>query len=450
MAGKIFISYRRSETAWAARALFERLWREFPHQVFIDLEGIDLGVEFNVAIEQHLEGCHAMLAVIGPTWLDEIQRRRNDKRDYVRIELARALERRIPVVPVLIDGADMPDEDHLPDALKAITLRNGLKVVPDTFDAHLPRVAAVIRSILKDAGVEPTHTTAKAPAAAPGPSAKTLSEPWMSAEGRDEFGHWAELSVNGVVQRLRWIEPGEFWMGSTEAERKRFGEQGDDDWKKWIQNEAPRHRVKLTRGFWLADTACTQALWQTVAGDNPSSFTGDPNLPVEMVSWNDVTQKFLPALNRQLSGVAAVLPTEAQWAYACRAGTETAYHFGEQIHTDQVNYDGNHPPPGGRKGEYRERTLPVKALPANAWGLHQMHGNVWEICADLADGGVLTVVGQRAWRGGCWGAGAAYARSAHRRIAHLSDRNNYGGFRFSVSPIERPQGLEVSSGGMRL
>lgn len=70
-----------------------------------------------------------MLAVIGPTWLDEIQRRRNDKRDYVRIELARALERRIPVVPVLIDGADMPDEDHLPDALKAITLRNGLKVV---------------------------------------------------------------------------------------------------------------------------------------------------------------------------------------------------------------------------------------------------------------------------------------------------------------------------------
>jgi formylglycine-generating enzyme required for sulfatase activity len=267
----------------------------------------------------------------------------------------------------------------------------------------------------------------------------------MSAEGRDELGRWAELRVNGVVQRLRWIEPGEFWMGSTEAERKRFGEQGDDDWKKWIQNEAPRHRVKLTQGFWLAETACTQALWQTVAGDNPSHFTGDPNLPVERVSWDDVTQKFLPALNRQLTGVAAVLPTEAQWEYACRAGTETAYHFGEQIHSDQVNYDGNHPPPGGRQGEYRERTVPVKALPANGWGLYQMHGNVLEWCADARRGYTAEPVedpdgGQdgvgRVLRGGAWYFGARFARSAIRFEDPRDYRDVDFGFRFALRSIE--------------
>jgi formylglycine-generating enzyme required for sulfatase activity len=267
----------------------------------------------------------------------------------------------------------------------------------------------------------------------------------MSAEGRDELGRWAELRVNGVVQRLRWIEPGEFWMGSTEAERKRFVAQLKDDQKTYFDDEAPRHRVKLTRGFWLADTACTQALWQTVTGDNPSHFTGDPNLPVEQVSWDDVTQKFLLALNRQLTGVAAVLPTEAQWEYACRAGTETAYHFGEQIHTDQVNYDGNYPPPGGRKGEYRERTVPVKALPANAWGLYQMHGNVWEWCADARrtygvalevdpDGGQDGV--GRVLRGGAWFIGAGRARSACRIDDGRDFRHQRFGFRFALRSIE--------------
>ena len=428
MAGKIFISYRRSETAWAARALFERLWREFPHQVFIDLEGIALGVEFNVAIEQHLEGCHAMLAVIGPTWLAEIQRRGNDKRDYVRIELARALERRIPVVPVLIDGADMPDEDHLPDSLKAITLRNGLKVVPDTFDAHLPRVEAVIRSILKEAGVEPAKPTAKV--YAPAPAARTLSEPWMSAEGRDECGRWAELRVNGVVQRLRWIEPGEFWMGSPKDEPERY----DDE---------VRHRVRLTKGFWLADTTCTQALWEAVLGHNPSKFTGDLQLPVEQVSWDDVTQQFLPALDRTLPGLNGRLPTEAEWEYACRAGTTTPFFWSEPITPEKLNYDGNHPYNGAPKGLCRERTVPVKDFRPNAWGLYQMHGNVWEWCqdvkADYPTGEAVDPIGaqegvearQRVLRGGSWSSGGRFCRAADRRAREPGARLDSFGFRLA-------------------
>ena len=438
MAGKIFISYRRSETAWAARALFERLWREFPERVFIDIEGLSLGIDYTQVIDEHLDGCEVMLALIGPNWLAEIRSRLEDfdEPDWVRAELARALNRGIPVVPVLIEDAKFPKRAELPENLKDLRNRNGLELHAKHFDAQVGRLVREVRKMLTVAPAPQTLTAVTAPA---------LPEPWMSAEGRDEFGCWAELRVNGVVQRLRWIEPGEFWMGSTEAERKRFGEQGDDSWKKYIQNEAPRHRVKLTRGFWLADTACTQALWQTVAGDNPSDFTGDPNLPVEQVSWDDVTQKFLPALNRQLTGVSAVLPTDAQWEYACRAGTETAYHFGEQIHTDQVNYDGNHPPPGGRKGEYRERTVPVKALPANAWGLYQMHGNVWEWCADARrsytaepvedpDGGQGGV--HRVLRGGSWGLGAGWARSASRYGSVRGSRDLSFGFRFALRSIE--------------
>jgi formylglycine-generating enzyme required for sulfatase activity len=143
-----------------------------------------------------------------------------------------------------------------------------------------------------------------------------------------------------------------------------------------------RHRVVLTKGYWLADTACTQALWEEVVGANPSRFQGDLQLPVERVSCNDVTSVFLPKINSRVPGLNLELPTEAQWEYACRAGTETPFSFGNQITSEQVNYDGNRPYKNGQKGAYREKTVPVKALPANDWGVHQMHGNVWEWCAD--------------------------------------------------------------------
>jgi formylglycine-generating enzyme len=266
-----------------------------------------------------------------------------------------------------------------------------------------------------------------------------------TAWGDDRYGLWCEITVKGVVQRLRWIEPGTYWMGSTEDERASFGAQGDDWFRNWIKNEAPRHRVRLTQGFWLADTACTQTLWQVVVGDSPSNFEGESDLPVEQVSWDDVTKKFLSALNGVLAETEVFLPTEAQWEYACRAGTKTAYHFGETITTDQVNFDGNHPPSGGQAGAYRRKTVPVKALPANSWGLYQMHGNVWEWCADARRSYTEESVadpegGQdgsgRAVRGGSWFFWAGWARCAFRIEGyHLADRDGNVGFRFALRSV---------------
>src|SRR5262249_47079270 len=139
------------------------------------------------------------------------------------------------------------------------------------------------------------------------------------------------------------------------------------------------HRVTLTQGFHLGVHQVTQAQWQAIMGNNPSNFTGNDR-PVEMVSWNDCVD-FCKRLGEK-TGMWFRLPTEAEWEYACRAGTTTPFHFGETISTDQANYDGNYTYGNGTRGVYRKRTKPAGSFPANAWGLHEMHGNVWEWCQD--------------------------------------------------------------------
>ena len=143
------------------------------------------------------------------------------------------------------------------------------------------------------------------------------------------------------------------------------------------------------------------------------------------------------------------LPTEAQWEYACRAGSETAFALGDVVAAEQVNFDGNYPCPGQPKGIYRETTVPVKALAANRRGLYQMHGNVWEWCADgnrsYAAAGIEapavdpqgpTDVGasaHRALRGGSWISGARLCRSASRNAARRGGRHDNFGFRLALS-----------------
>ncbi len=247
----------------------------------------------------------------------------------------------------------------------------------------------------------------------------------------DGFGRCFDLRVGAVVQRFRWIEPGSFLMGSPQTEPERADDEG------------PQHSVVLTQGFWLADTACTQAFWlAVVGGENPSDFMGDAELPVEQVNWSRVMDEFMPHLQALLpEGLEATLPTEAQWEYACRAGTSTPFSFGKQINPQQVNYAGNYPYNKGAKGVYREKTVPVKALPANTWGLFQMHGNVWEWCFDAprtyAEGTTVDPLGAvgdgpRALRGGSWINDARNARSAFRYRGRRDFRYGRIGFRVAL------------------
>jgi formylglycine-generating enzyme required for sulfatase activity len=171
------------------------------------------------------------------------------------------------------------------------------------------------------------------------------------------------------------IPAGSFLMGSPEDEPGRSKAEG------------PRREVTLA-AFWMAQTPITQAQWREVASlpkinldlnPDPSHFKGD-NRPVEQVSWVDAIE-FCHRLS-QHTGKNYTLPSEAQWEYACRAGTTTPFHFGPTINTKLANYDGNYTYGQGERGISREQTTDVASFPANAWGLHDMHGNVWEWCLD--------------------------------------------------------------------
>ena len=253
------------------------------------------------------------------------------------------------------------------------------------------------------------------PAALLGRDTRPLAEV-AEKTGTDSYGDYADVVIPGSTAgfRMRLIEPGTFVMGSPEDEEGRF------------EREGPQHKVTLTEGFWLADAPCTQAVYDAVTGKNPSKFEGTDR-PVEQVTWDDA-QVFLQALNQKLPGLQAGLPTEAQWEYAARAGTTDA-RYGE---VDVIAWhDGN------ADGQ----THPVRQKQANAWGLYDMLGNVWEWCHDGARSydhshaydpiGPMHEGTRRVLRGGSWNFPAQRVRAAFRGGNAPSSRHSNCGFRLS-------------------
>ena len=247
--------------------------------------------------------------------------------------------------------------------------------------------------------------------------------------------HDLEKLAPGVTLDMVEIPGGTFTMGAPKDERDSR------------DKERPQHEVTISP-FHIGKFAVTQAQWRVVAGwskvnleldSDPSHFKGD-DLPVEQVSWEDAVE-FCARLS-QKTGKAYRLPTEAEWEYACRAGTRTPLAFGETITPEFVNYDGNYPYGNAPKAEYREKTVPVGSLGvANGFGLYDMHGNVWEWCHDwygpyrsepATDPQGPSTGQYRGLRGGSWVLSGFYCRSACR-VNHVPGPRYYDiGFRVVV------------------
>jgi len=235
--------------------------------------------------------------------------------------------------------------------------------------------------------------------------------------------------ANSLGMKFVWIPPGTFMMGSPKDEQGRLDHE-------------TQHKVTLTKGFYMGVHLVTQEQWQAVMGNNLSEFSGEKNLPVDVSSWDDC-QEFIRRL-RAKDKKQYRLPTEAEWEYSCRAGTTTPFYFGEAISTDQANYDGEHPYPYGsdKKGENRKKTTPVGRFPANAFGLYDMHGNVWQWCQDwlgpypknaVVDPTGLEILPRRVVRGGSYHDWAVALRSAFRGSWHPSDHHLSCGFRVAMT-----------------
>lgn len=195
---------------------------------------------------------------------------------------------------------------------------------------------------------------------------KEFPESWASDWGEDEYGIWMDFTYKGVTQRFRWCEPGKFLMGSPENEIGRG-------------NNELQHNVSFAKGFWIADTTVTQELWSTIMEENPSHFI-EKNLPVDNVNW-DESQEFIIRLNSLKPELRLVLPTEAQWEYACRSGTTSAFSCGNRLPPEQANFGRKYP--GYEDNEqHLAKTTEAKKYQPNHWGIFQMHGNVMEWCND--------------------------------------------------------------------
>jgi len=247
-----------------------------------------------------------------------------------------------------------------------------------------------------------------------------------------------------VTLELVRIPAGKFLMGSpeSEGENKTAGPDGETmDWPGRFPNET-QHEVTISKPFWMGIHEVTQAQYEAVMGKNPSRFKDEKDSarrPVEQVSWHDAVE-FCGKLSEK-TGRKVRLPTEAEWEYACRAGTATAFKTGDTISTDQANYHGEFTYGSGVKGVFRGETTAVGSFPANVWGLYDMHGNVWEWVADwygeYPAGAVTDPQGpaegqHRVLRGGSWSSHPQHCRSARRgRVAPALGTNRLG-FRIAL------------------
>jgi formylglycine-generating enzyme required for sulfatase activity len=331
-----------------------------------------------------------------------------------------------------------PDLSMLPEAERPAVRRALSKPPRDRWPSCRDFVAALAAA----GGAAPAGAEATRPAAVA--TTPYHVSPRVDPGVADHRSTSSPFLINPLGMRLALIPAGAFRMGSPEDEAGRSADEG------------PVHEVRITRPFYLSIHPVTQAQYQRLMGSNPSHFHpgrgGGPEHPVEQVSWDEAVEfcrRLSELPEERAAGRVYRLPTEAEWEYACRAGTATPFWWGASASSALANFDGEHPYGGAEKGQYLRQTARVGSYPANPWGLFDLHGNVWEWCSDWFDKGYY---GQspredpagpdsgsdRVLRGGSWYYFGRRCRSAFRFHSVPGCRNDSIGFRAACTAPRDP------------
>jgi formylglycine-generating enzyme required for sulfatase activity len=462
MVVKVFVNYRRDDTRDMAARIRDRLAPIFRDgNVFMDVDQLLAGQRFDKELEKALSQTDVLLAIIGPRWLELLaERQANGGRDYVREEIAAALQRGVVVVPVLIERTPLPSPDVLPDDIRDLVLHQTHVVTYERFGRDLGDLIEDIRLARKAVGARAGaqgvalrwRGAVAIVALLFGGGVLTYRYSDRGAEQSEVLRTIHNFRSCPECPEMIVVPAGSFTMGSPARE------EGREPWDRMKGSESPQHEVAIAKAFAVGKFEVTFAEWDACVSDGGCTHRPDDkgfgrgNRPVSNVSWNHITQEYLPWLSRR-TGRTYRLLTEAEWEYAARGVTNAPvpserYWWGSAASHDHANYGAEKCCGGIKSG--RDQWLaaaPVGQFQANQFGLHDMHGNLWEWVQDCwnasyngapSDGSAWTTgnCGIGVLRGGAFDSPSMDVRSASRRILDRHSRDDVSGFRVATtSPL---------------